>query len=88
MDIVVLDDESKKFRNPAGNSNGHASDWQDRHLSREPWNRRMVRDEHDGELTAIEATFDGKPFNAPSDVGFTPNGSISFTDPGYGSMME
>ena len=76
------------FRNPAGNSNGNTFDWQGRQLSCEHGNRRVVRYEHDGKTTIIADKFEGKPFNAPNDVVVHPNGSIWFTDPGYGSMMN
>ncbi len=76
------------LRNPSGNSNGNTFDFQGRQLSCEHGNRRVVRYEHDGKLTVIADKFDGKPFNAPNDIVVHPNGSIWFTDPGYGSMMN
>lgn len=85
---VEEDGHVSTFRNPAGNSNGNTFDWQGRQLSCEHGNRRVVRYEHDGSLTVIADKFEGKPFNAPNDVVVHPNGSIWFTDPGYGSMMN
>jgi gluconolactonase len=76
------------FRNPAGNSNGNTFDWQGRQISCEHGNRRVVRYEHDGKVTVLAEKFEGKPFNAPNDAVAHPNGSIWFTDPGYGSMMN
>jgi gluconolactonase len=76
------------FRNPAGNSNGNTFDFQGRQLSCEHGNRRVLRYEHDGKTTVIADKFEGKPFNAPNDIVVHPNGSIWFTDPGYGSMMN
>jgi gluconolactonase len=76
------------FRHPAGNSNGNTFDWQGRQLSCEHGNRRLVRYEHDGKVTVLAEQYEGKPFNAPNDIVVHPNGSIWFTDPGYGSMMN
>jgi gluconolactonase len=76
------------FRNPAGNSNGNTFDIQGRQLSCEHGNRRVVRYDGGSKPTVIADKFEGKPFNAPNDIVVHPNGSIWFTDPGYGSMMN
>ena len=76
------------FRNPAGNSNGNTFDIQGRQLSCEHGNRRVVRYDGGSKPTVIADQFEGKPFNAPNDAVVHPNGSIWFTDPGYGSMMN
>lgn len=73
------------FRNPSGNSNGNTFDWQGRQISCQHGNRRVVRYEHDGSVTVLADTFDGKPFNSPNDAVVHPNGSIWFTDPPYGT---
>ena len=44
----------------------------------------MTRTEHDGTITVIAERFDGKPLNSPNDVVAHPDGSLWFTDPGYG----
>lgn len=74
------------FRQPAGNSNGNTFDFEGRQISCEHGHRRVVRYEPSGAITVLADRFDGKPFNAPNDVVVHPNGSIWFTDPGYGSM--
>jgi gluconolactonase len=73
------------FRNPSGHSNGNTFDWEGRQISCEHLGRRVVRYEHDGSMTVLADTYDGKPFNSPNDAVVHPNGSIFFTDPPYGS---
>ncbi len=76
------------MRKPSGNSNGNTFDRQGRQLSCEHATRRVVRYENDGTVTVLADKFAGKPLNAPNDVVVHPDGSIWFTDPGYGSMSD
>src|SRR5919107_1113321 len=48
------------FRSPSNNSNGNTFDGQGRQLSCEHLLRRVVRYEHDGTITTIADTFEGK----------------------------
>jgi gluconolactonase len=73
------------FRNPSGNSNGNTFDWQGRQISCEHLNRRVVRYEHDGTVTVLADSYDGKPLNSPNDAVVHRDGSVWFTDPPYGS---
>ena len=75
------------FRRPSNNSNGNSFDFQGRQLSTEDFNRRVVRWEHDGTMTVIADSFDGKPLNSPNDLVPHPDGSIRFTDPPYGDQL-
>ena len=75
------------FRRPSSNANGNAFDYQGRLLSCEDFTRRLVRWEHDGTMTVIAASYDGKPLNSPNGVAPHPDGSIWFTDPGYGDQI-
>jgi gluconolactonase len=80
---------ARRFRHPAGNSNGNTFDYQGRQIACEHGNRRVVRYEHDGTITVLASRYDDKPLNAPNDAVVHPNdGAIWFTDPGYGSLMN
>lgn len=80
---------ARRFRYPAGNSNGNTFDYQGRQIACEHGTRKVVRYEYNGKTTVLADKFDGKEFNAPNDAVVHPNdGSIWFTDPGYGSLME
>jgi gluconolactonase len=80
---------SHAFRFPAGNSNGNTFDYQGRQLACQHGTRKVVRYEHNGKTSVLAEKFDGKELNAPNDIVVHPNdGSIWFTDPGYGSLME
>ncbi|MBV9248715.1 MAG: SMP-30/gluconolactonase/LRE family protein, partial [Acetobacteraceae bacterium] len=51
-------------------------------------NRRVVRWEHDGTMTVIADSYQGKPLNSPNDLVPHPDGSIWFTDPPYGDSLS
>ncbi|MDW6004404.1 SMP-30/gluconolactonase/LRE family protein [Vibrio mangrovi] len=85
---TIEDDHvSRNFRMPSGNSNGNTFDFQGRQISCLHQSRQVIRYEHDGSVTVLADSYDGKSFNAPNDVVVNPNDdSIWFTDPGYGSL--
>ena len=76
------------FRQPSNNSNGHTIDRQGRLVSCEHLARRVTRTEHDGSITIIADAFDGKKLNSPNDVVVKSDGSIWFTDPSYGILID
>jgi gluconolactonase len=75
------------FRSPSNNSNGNSFDFQGRQLSCEHLTRRVVRYEHDGSVTIVADSFQGKRLNSPNDVVAHKDGSIWFTDPPYGGQL-
>ena len=76
------------FRDPSNNSNGHTIDRDGRLVSCEHLSRRVTRTEHDGSITVIAEAFEGKRLNSPNDVVVKSDGSIWFTDPNYGILMD
>jgi gluconolactonase len=80
--------EVTTFRNPSNNANGHTRDRQGRLISCEHLTRRVTRTEYDGSITVLLDLFDEKPLNAPNDVVVKSDGSVWFTDPGYGIMSN
>jgi gluconolactonase len=78
----------RRFRYPSNYSNGNTFDFQGRQISCEHFTRQVARYEWDGTRTVLADKHDGKEFNAPNDVVVHPHdGSIWFTDPGYGSLF-
>ena len=50
--------------------------------------RRVTRTEHDGTITVIMDSYEGKRLNSPNDVVVQSDGSIWFTDPSYGIIAD
>lgn len=76
------------YREPANYTNGHTRDLQGRLISCEHGGRRVTRTEHDGTISVIADSYDGKPLNSPNDVVVKSDGTIWFTDPHYGIMTN
>lgn len=76
------------YRRPSNNSNGHTRDRQGRLITCEHGTRRVTRTELNGAITVLMDSYQGKRLNAPNDVVVHSDGSIWFTDPGYGIMLD
>ena len=76
------------FREPSENANGNTRDQQGRLVTCEHRTRRVTRTEHDGSIMVLADGYEGRRLNAPNDVVVGPDGSVWFTDPGYGIMSD
>ena len=78
------------FRHPSGRANGLVFDLEGRLVACEGGSRRVTRTEHDGRITVLAESYQGKPFNSPNDIDVDAQGRLYFTDPRYGdrSGME
>lgn len=76
------------FRQPSNNSNGQTVDRQGRLITCEHLARRVTRTEFDGSITVLADSFEGKLLNSPNDVVVKSDGTIWFTDPSYGILMD
>lgn len=76
------------FRYPSNYSNGNTVDRQGRLVSCEHGARRVTRTELDGTITVIADNYEGKRLNSPNDVVVKSDGSIWFTDPPYGILID
>jgi len=72
------------FETPCGFQNGRTVDPQGRVVACEHGGRRVSRREHDGTVTVLASSYNGKKLNSPNDVVVRSDGSIWFTDPTYG----
>jgi gluconolactonase len=80
--------EVSVYRKPSNYSNGNTRDKQGRLITCEHDARRVTRTEYDGTVTVLMDHYQGKRLNAPNDVVVHSNGSIWFTDPGYGILSN
>jgi len=76
------------FRHPSNYSNGNTVDRQGRLVSCEHFARRVTRTEHNGSITVIADRYEGKRLNSPNDLVVKSDGSIWFTDPPYGILID
>src|ERR1700758_3085868 len=72
------------FRTPSHYANGNTRDRQGRLITCEMDTQRVTRTEHDGTITALAESFEGKRLTGPNDVVVKSDGSIWFSDNGAG----
>ena len=72
------------FRSPSNFANGNTCDREGRLVTCEHDSRRVTRTEHDGSITVLIDTYQGRRLNGPNDLIVASDGAIWFTDPGYG----
>jgi gluconolactonase len=72
------------YRKPSDYANGNTRDRQGRLVTCEHGGRRVTRTEHDGTVTVVMDSWQGKRLNSPNDVVVKSDGSIWFTDPPFG----
>ncbi len=87
--ILRWDEETgtvSAFRKPSNNANGNTRDRQGRLVTCEHDSRRVTRTEHDGAITVLADSYNGRKLNSPNDVVVARDGSIWFTDPVFGIL--
>jgi gluconolactonase len=72
------------YREPSDNANGSTRDLAGRLVTCEHLTRRVTRTNHDGTITVLMDSYEGKPLNAPNDVIVSRDGAVWFSDPGWG----
>jgi gluconolactonase len=72
------------FRKPSHYANGNTRDRQGRLVTCEMDAQRLTRTGHDGTITVLAESFDGKKLTGPNDVVVKSDGSIWFSDNGAG----
>jgi len=76
------------FQEKTNQANGLTRDLQGRLIACEHETRRVTRQEHDGSITVIANSFQGRRLNRPNDVVVKSDGAIYFTDPGGPAVPE
>ncbi|MCB1112810.1 MAG: SMP-30/gluconolactonase/LRE family protein [Chlamydiales bacterium] len=75
------------FRHPSNIADGQTMDLQGRLLTAETTGRRVSITDLNGEVKTLAGFYDGKPLNSPNDLVVKSDGTVWFTDPGYGCLQ-
>jgi len=75
------------FRHPSNIADGQTIDLQGRLLTAETTGRRISITELDGRVNTLVGFYQGKPLNSPNDLVVKSDGTVWFTDPGYGCLQ-
>jgi gluconolactonase len=76
------------FKENTNAANGITRDMQGRLVACEAATRRLVREEHDGSVTVLASSFQGRLLNFPNDVVVKSDGAVYFTDPWAGPRAQ
>lgn len=80
------DGSIEPWRQPSNMANGNTYDCEGRVVTCEHATSRVTRTERDGTLTVLATHYGDKELNSPNDIIVKSDGSIYFTDPGFGRM--
>jgi len=75
------------FRHPSNIADGQTLDLEGRLLTAETTGRRVSITELNGEVKTLVGFYEGKPLNSPNDLVVKSDGTVWFTDPGYGCLQ-
>lgn len=75
------------FRHPSNIADGQTIDLQGRLLTAETTGRRVSVTQLNGEVETLVGFYEGKPLNSPNDLVVKSDGTVWFTDPGYGCLQ-
>jgi gluconolactonase len=75
------------FRHPSNIADGQTADLAGRLLTAETTGRRVSITELNGEVKTLVGSYEGKPLNSPNDLVVKSDGTVWFTDPGYGCLQ-
>jgi len=75
------------FRHPSNIADGQTADLEGRLLTAETTGRRVSITDFDGQVKTLIGFYQGKPLNSPNDLVVKSDGTVWFTDPGYGCLQ-
>ncbi len=75
------------FRHPSNIADGQTLDLEGRLLTAETTGRRVSITELNGGVKTLVSFYEGKPLNSPNDLVVKSDGTVWFTDPGYGCLQ-
>jgi len=76
------------YREASNGAAGNAFDAQGRLYTCETHARRVTRTDKKGRIEVLADKWDGKRFNAPSDLVVSKSGHVYFTDPAFGNQQD
>lgn len=75
------------YRHPSNIADGQTADLDGRLLTAETTGRRVSITDFNGEVKTLVGFYEGKPLNSPNDLVVKSDGTVWFTDPGYGCLQ-